>query len=260
MCVFLSNGTCVCVDIEHGVNTLAANVLKTLVGSDDLRLPPIAMEVFALWMVSPELGNNNHHFLPLACFDSMVINRSFLLAEVQLKPHHKPVKLHEEWPQLVRKYTKYDGSSALAEPTMHLRRSVFFHRNDEMRIRDPAIIELLYCECKHNVLIGRYPCELSETYLLGSLVARINLGNFIPQQHTPMFFRYTVGYFQINCCVSKSIFLNYVFSCRNRLRDYLPAYACIKSSPWSLGWPLSKLQRPDKTAPESLIVDQLKKV
>ena len=77
MCVFLSHGTCVCVDIEHGVNTLAANVLKTLVGSDDLRLPPIAMEVFALWMVSPELGNNNHHFLPLACLDSMVINRSF---------------------------------------------------------------------------------------------------------------------------------------------------------------------------------------
>lgn len=44
------------------------------------------------------------------------------------------------------------------------------------------------------------------------------------------------------------------------MRDYLPSYACVKSTPWSLVWPLSKLQRPDKTAPESLIVDQLKKL
>ena len=79
VCVFLSNGTCVCVDIEHGVNTLAANVLKTLVGSDDLRLPPIAMEVFALWMVSPELGNHLFLFFP---FDVIItiINISTLLA------------------------------------------------------------------------------------------------------------------------------------------------------------------------------------
>lgn len=57
MCVFLSNGTCVCVDVEHGVNTNSATILKTLVETEDLRLPPVAMDVFALWMISPELGN-----------------------------------------------------------------------------------------------------------------------------------------------------------------------------------------------------------
>ncbi|XP_046441277.1 putative FERM domain-containing protein FRMD8P1 [Daphnia pulex] len=210
LCVFLSNGTCVCVDVEHGVNTNSATILKTLIETEELRLPPFAMNVFALWMISPEL-------------------------EVQLKPHHKPIKIYAEWAQLVKKFTKYDGNSTLPEPTLHLRRNAFYHRSDEMRLRDSGIIELLYCEAKHHVLVGRYPCDLPETFLLGSLVARINLGNFIPQQHTPMFFR-------------------------SRLRDYLPSYACVKSTPWSLVWPLSKLQRPDKTAPESLIVEQLKKL
>ncbi len=113
-----------------------------------------------------------------------------LFVEVQLKPHHKPIHVYNEWPQLVKKFTKHDYSLDCPEPSLHLRRNAFYHKNDEMRIRDPGVIELLYCEAKHNILVGRYPCELSETFLLGSLVARINLGNFIPQQHTPIFFRY----------------------------------------------------------------------
>ena len=56
MCVFLSNGTCVCVDVEHGVNTNSATILKTLIETEELRLPPFALNVFALWMISPELG------------------------------------------------------------------------------------------------------------------------------------------------------------------------------------------------------------
>ena len=113
-----------------------------------------------------------------------------LFVEVQLKPHHKPIHVYNEWPQLVKKFTKHDYSLDCPEPSLHLRRNAFYHKNDEMRIRDPGVIELLYCEAKHNILVGRYPCEPSETFLLGSLVARINLGNFIPQQHTPIFFRY----------------------------------------------------------------------
>ena len=56
VCVFLSNGVCVCVDVEHGPNTNAATILKTLVDTEDLRLPPTAMDVFALWMISSDLG------------------------------------------------------------------------------------------------------------------------------------------------------------------------------------------------------------
>lgn len=56
MCVFLSNGTCVCVDTENGSHTTAAAILKSLVGTEELNLPPVAADVFALWMVSKELG------------------------------------------------------------------------------------------------------------------------------------------------------------------------------------------------------------
>lgn len=58
MCVFLSNGTCVCIDVEHGVNTNSATILKTLMEAEELRLPPVALNVFALWMISPELGSS----------------------------------------------------------------------------------------------------------------------------------------------------------------------------------------------------------
>jgi len=211
VCVFLSNGTCVCVDTENGLHTTAAAILKSLVETEDLNLPPVAADVFALWMVSKEL-------------------------EVQLKAHHKPMKLFTDWPKLVRKYTKMDKNMFPSEPTLNLRRNAFYHKNDEIRLRDSTIIELLYFEAKHNILVGKYPCsDVSEAIFFASLVARINLGNFVPQQHNPYFFR-------------------------NRLREYLPAYACVKSNPWSLFWPLSKLQRADKTAPESLIVEQLKKL
>jgi len=104
-----------------------------------------------------------------------------------------------------------------------------------MRLRDSAIIELLYHEAKRNVLCGRYPRDMSESYLLGGISARIALGNFNPQQHNSTFFR-------------------------SRLGEYLPSYACVRSNPWSLFWPLSRLQRPDKSDPESLIVEQLKKI
>lgn len=189
VCVFLSNGTCVCIDVEHGVNTNSATILKTLVEAEELRLPPVALNVFALWMISPELGNGlNRYYYFSFCFITLFVYLWFV--EVQLKPHHKPIKIYSEWGQLVKKFTKYDGNPALPEPTLHLRRNVFYHRSDEMRLRDSGIIELLYCEARNNVLIGRYPCDLPETFLLGSLVARVNLGNFIPHQHTSMFFRY----------------------------------------------------------------------
>jgi|688.fasta_scaffold982421_2 hypothetical protein len=65
VCVFLSNGTCVCVDVEHGVNTNSATILKTLIETEELRLPPFAMNVFALWMISPELGKEKGFLTPL---------------------------------------------------------------------------------------------------------------------------------------------------------------------------------------------------
>ena len=68
MCVFLSNGTCVCVDVEHGVNTNSATILKTLIETEELRLPPFALNVFALWMISPELGKEKFCFKTIVVF------------------------------------------------------------------------------------------------------------------------------------------------------------------------------------------------
>lgn len=132
-----------------------------------------------------------------------------IILEVQLKPHHKPIKIYAEWAQLVKKFTKCDHTTPTPEPTIHLRRNAFYHKSDEMRLRDPAIVELLYCEAKHNVLVGRYPCDLSETFLLGSFVARITLGNFTPQQHTPMFFRF-LSHHSSCCCAAFTYIYVYI--------------------------------------------------
>lgn len=116
-----------------------------------------------------------------------------MITEVQLKAHHKPMKLFTDWPKLVRKYTKIDKNLFPSEPTLNLRRNAFYHKNDEIRLRDSTIIELLYFEAKHNILVGKYPCsDVSEAIFFASLVARINFGNFIPQQHNPYFFRYLI--------------------------------------------------------------------
>lgn len=112
-----------------------------------------------------------------------------VLAEVQLKPHHKPIQVYSEWPKLVRKYAKYDGSTAISTPVLNLRRNAFYQKNDEKRLRDSGVVELLYCEAEHNVLCGRYPRDISECFLLAGISARITLGNFNPQLHTSTFFR-----------------------------------------------------------------------
>ena len=139
-----------------------------------------------------------------------------------------------------------------------------------MRLRDSAIIELLYHEAKRNVLCGRYPRDISESYLLGGISARIALGNFNPQQHNSTFFRYVrllfidqhsrKNYFYRLRKETEKSWTKLFVSLRNRLGEYLPSYACVRSNPWSLFWPLSRLQRPDKSDPESLIVEQLKKI
>ena len=57
VCVFLSNGTCVRVDVE-GSHTTSATVLKCVVDTEELHLPSLAMDVFALWMVSSDFGKS----------------------------------------------------------------------------------------------------------------------------------------------------------------------------------------------------------
>ena len=55
--MFLSNGTCVRVDVEDGIHTTSATILKSVIDTEELHLPAVALDVFSLWMVSTEFGN-----------------------------------------------------------------------------------------------------------------------------------------------------------------------------------------------------------
>ena len=49
---------------------------------------------------------------------------------------------------------------------------------------------MLYEEAKFNILEGRYPCEASDYDMLAGLQARLELGAFDAEIHTPDFFRW----------------------------------------------------------------------
>jgi hypothetical protein len=56
--------------------------------------------------------------------------------------------------------------------------------------RDPRILELLYEEARHNVLLGRYVMEPAHSIMLGGIQARIELGPYNVHTHTVSYFRW----------------------------------------------------------------------
>lgn len=56
-------------------------------------------------------------------------------------------------------------------------------------LRDPRILELLYEEARHNVLLGRYIMEPAHSIMLGGIQARIELGPYNVHTHTVSYFR-----------------------------------------------------------------------
>nr|XP_056709613.1 FERM domain-containing protein 8 [Euleptes europaea] len=132
---------------------------------DALRLPEYALEVFSLWLVSP-------------------------LLEVQLKPKHQPYKVCRQWHDLLFRFTSCsDDEICEDEPSLQLRRNVFFPKRKELQIQDEAVLQLLYEEAKYNILEGRYPCDLADCEMLGALVCRLSLGPYDPEQHTACFLK-----------------------------------------------------------------------
>lgn len=59
-----------------------------------------------------------------------------------------------------------------------------------MKIKDGKILELFYAEARHNILSGRYPCEVEDYSSFGALQAGIEMGSYNPDIHTLEFFRY----------------------------------------------------------------------
>lgn len=154
--VYLADDTVVPLAVEN-LSSISAHELHRAV-REVLQLPDVALEVFALWLVSP-------------------------LLEVQLKPKHQPYKLGRQWPELLLRFTDAsDDDVAVDEPSLQFRRNVFFPKRRELQIHDEDVLRLLYEEAKGNVLTARYPCDLEDCEVLGALVCRVQLGPYQPGQ------------------------------------------------------------------------------
>ncbi|XP_008581562.1 PREDICTED: FERM domain-containing protein 8 [Galeopterus variegatus] len=154
--VYLADDSVVPLAVEN-LASLGAHELHRAV-REVLQLPDIALDVFALWLVSP-------------------------LLEVQLKPKHQPYKLGRQWPELLLRFTDApDDDVAMDEPSLQFRRNVFFPKRRELQIHDEEVLRLLYEEAKGNVLAARYPCDVEDCEALGALVCRVQLGPYQPSQ------------------------------------------------------------------------------
>ncbi|XP_076971853.1 FERM domain-containing protein 8 [Tamandua tetradactyla] len=150
--VYLADDTVVPLAVEN-LPSLSAHELHRAV-REVLQLPDVALEAFALWLVSP-------------------------LLELQLKPKHQPYKLGRQWPELLLRFTDApDDDVAMDEPSLQFRRNVFFPKRRELQIQDEQILRLLYEEARGNVLAVRYPCDAEDCQALGALVCRVKLGPY----------------------------------------------------------------------------------
>ncbi|KAM9657953.1 FERM domain-containing protein 8 isoform 2-T8 [Trichechus inunguis] len=141
--VYLADDTMVPLALEN-LPALSAHELHRTI-REVLQLPDIAVDAFALWLVSP-------------------------LLEVQLKPKHQPYKLGRQWPELLLRFTDApDEDVAMDEPSLQFRRNVFFPKWRELQIRDEDVLRLLYEEAKGNVLSAR---EKLDSFLPAHLCKR----------------------------------------------------------------------------------------
>ncbi|XP_045872234.1 FERM domain-containing protein 8 isoform X2 [Meles meles] len=156
--VYLADDTVLPLAVDN-LSSLSAHELHRAV-REVLQLPDIALDVFALWLVSP-------------------------LLEVQLKPRHRPYKLGRQWPELLLRFTDAPNDDVAAdEPSLQFRRNVFFPKRRELQIHDEEVLRLLYEEAKGHVLAARYPCDVEDCEALGALVCRVQLGPYQPGQPT----------------------------------------------------------------------------
>lgn len=193
--VYLMSRLAVHMEIEGTAQCPAQVMLAAALGCEELGISNklLAQNIFGLWMTSS-------------------------LLEIQLKPHHRPYAVRVAWSKFLEKHSHGNEIEKRSdEPMTTLRRNVFFAKRDEEKIkwvslfhksgrilfflsfscffvllphRDPKILELLYEEARHNVLLGRYIMEPAHSIMLGGIQARIELGPYNIHSHTTRYFRY----------------------------------------------------------------------
>ncbi|KAF5305045.1 hypothetical protein FQA39_LY09307 [Lamprigera yunnana] len=166
ICVYLFNRIALIMEVEDVSSATNEVLCQAIINCDEVNLnKQLTHQVFTLWMRSP-------------------------LLELQLKPNHKPYQIRQNWKHLVEQYS--DASfkrQQRDDPLVSFQRNVFFQQHIEEKIKDQKILELLYEEAKHNILDGKYPCEVSHYIMLGGIQARIELGPYNPQVHSTHYFR-----------------------------------------------------------------------
>ena len=210
LCIYFMSKSCLKMEVEDGTSATCGELMASLIEEqEELNLPRHAGEIFSLWMTSP-------------------------LLEVQLKPHHKPFYIRREWNHFLQRFSSAPlEKKTLDEPILSFQRNVFFHKRDEVKIRDSKVLDFLYEESKYNILTGRYPCEISDYIMLGGIQARLELGPYNPDTHTLSFIK-------------------------NEMYRFLPehaswsSYACLRL-PWR---PASTV----KNSPEARLIEQFKAI
>jgi len=65
-CVYLHSRLAIRFRLEDGMRVTARELLALIIEEEDMNLPKQAMEVFAIWMVSPLLGMRSYQLRKIA--------------------------------------------------------------------------------------------------------------------------------------------------------------------------------------------------
>ncbi|XP_062572405.1 FERM domain-containing protein 8-like [Saccostrea cucullata] len=148
------------VGIHHitGYEATAENLFKIVV--EEKQLPPESENIFSIWLVSP-------------------------LLELRLKKNHIPFQFAQLWDEYCELYTDANPDEiSRDEPVVMFQRNVFLTLEEEMKISDEVVLNLLYHEAKFNVIEGRYVLQAEEYDQLAGIQALIHLEHYNEKTHT----------------------------------------------------------------------------
>ncbi|XP_039259047.2 putative FERM domain-containing protein FRMD8P1 isoform X1 [Styela clava] len=147
--IYLPDNTGHQVHIQDGKTTTTTKFFETMVAALDLPAEP-AQKCFALWLKSP-------------------------LLDVQLRPHHVPFRMVRQWGLLIDKFSAADDVVKMKdEPALVFKRNAFLTKEEEAKIHDKKILDILLMEAKSNIQNGIYPCDREDVEQLGILLCVMN--------------------------------------------------------------------------------------
>ncbi|OQV17257.1 putative FERM domain-containing protein 8 [Hypsibius exemplaris] len=89
--------------------------------------------------------------------------------DVQLKPHHNPFIIQRYWRYFLRRYANADAHGNEA-PVVYVRRSLWLRLEDEKRLSNPRVLQLLFEEARNCYLGKRYSLSVDDVLTLGCLL------------------------------------------------------------------------------------------